>query len=87
MKTNQSPRRDFLKKMGWSTLGLSTLPLAASSISSCQTKATEKAQTENNSGLAVRKNIADFAPDDPEIKLFKDTNQITQAINPCLSLS
>ncbi|PRX57608.1 tyrosinase family protein [Flagellimonas meridianipacifica] len=76
MKTNKSPRRDFLKTMGWSTIGLSTLPLATSSISSCQTKPTEKAQTKNSNSLAVRKNIADFAPDDPEIKLFKDALNI-----------
>ncbi len=76
MKTNHPQRRDFLKKMGWSTVGLSTLPLMTSSISSCQTKPTEKGQTKTNSGLAVRKNIADLAPDDPEIRLFKDALNI-----------
>ena len=76
MKTNQSPRRDFLKKMGWSTLGLSTLPLATSSISSCQNNPEQKAQTKTSSGLAIRKNIADFDVNDPEIKLLKDAINI-----------
>ncbi len=76
MKTKPSQRRDFLKKMGWSTVGLSAMPLAASSLNSCQTKTEGKPAVTTSSNLVVRKNIADIPVDDPEIKLFKDAVKI-----------
>ncbi|MEM8846436.1 MAG: tyrosinase family protein [Bacteroidota bacterium] len=75
MKTNQSPRRDFLKKVGWSTVGLSTLPFTTS-LSSCESKPNQKKTIATANGLAIRKNIADIPVDDPEIKLLKDAVKI-----------
>lgn len=74
MKMNHSQRRDFLKKMGWSTLGFSTLPLAASSLGACknETNPIEKTAIKSGGNLAVRKNIAEIPVDDAEIKVLKD---------------
>ena len=78
MKINHSQRRDFLKKMGWSTLGLSTLPLVTSSISACKNETNSQIKTavKSNGNLAVRKNIADIPVDDAEIQVLKDAISI-----------
>ncbi|UOY08952.1 tyrosinase family protein [Muricauda sp. SCSIO 64092] len=78
MKMNHPQRRDFLKKMGWSTLGLSALPLAATSVSACKngTGPQETTGVKSSGNLAVRRNIADIPVDDAEIKVFKDALNI-----------
>ena len=69
-------RRGFLKKSGLSTLGLTGLAMMPQACeTSDKTQQLTSAPTPSG-GLAVRKNIADIPPDDPEIKLFKDAVKI-----------
>ncbi|MGB5818696.1 MAG: tyrosinase family protein [Saonia sp.] len=75
-KSNNGSRRDFLRQAGWSTLGLSTLPLLSSSLASCENASGQKPQKTISGNLVVRKNIADIPVNDPEIKLFKDAINI-----------
>ncbi|MEM6830429.1 MAG: tyrosinase family protein, partial [Bacteroidota bacterium] len=75
MNETKDTRRQFLKKSGLSTLGLTGLAILPPSCA-------EPASTEKNKvtvsdlnpggGIVTRKNIADIPVDDPEIKLFKD---------------
>ncbi|WP_435578813.1 tyrosinase family protein [Gilvibacter sp.] len=74
-----SSRRAFLQKAGLTTLGLGALPVLSASFSSCENNASNKTISEVSSGttsLVTRKNIADFAVDDAEIKLLQDAIKI-----------
>lgn len=74
--SNTNNRRSFLQKVGIASLGVAGLPMISSSLIGCKfDKADSNGNNAGSSALVstvVRKNIADFAGDDPEIKLFKD---------------
>ncbi len=79
MKNKSTSRRGFLQKAGWSTLGISSLPLLPTAILGCETKKKQqdsRTSSLGNSSISVRKNIADIPINDPEIKLLKDAINI-----------
>lgn len=69
-------RRLFLKKAGMASVGFAGLPLLSSSLIGCKNDKTnpdnDSFEKKAYSNIVVRKNIADIAVDDAEIKLFKD---------------
>ncbi|MEO1654771.1 MAG: tyrosinase family protein, partial [Bacteroidota bacterium] len=74
MKSEINHRRIFLKKLGYLGVAVPAFGLACSQESQLASETSEGSK--GNSSLAVRKNIADLALDDPEIKLLKDALSI-----------
>lgn len=79
MKKNKESRRDFIKKSGLSTLGLTGLTVLSNACSTNESKQESKPVKDianPGGGVAIRKNIADIPVNDPEIKLLKDAIRI-----------
>ena len=71
--SDNNNRRDFLKKSSILFAGFSATSIGLSSLAtSCKNEDKSNAFKSNNGKLAIRKNIADLEPNDPELKLFKD---------------
>ncbi|MEO1053625.1 MAG: tyrosinase family protein [Bacteroidota bacterium] len=78
MDKTKDSRREFIKKSGFSTLGLTGLALFPQACTTPESEGETKASVNSNAegNLAIRKNIADIPVDDPEIKLLKDAINI-----------